>query len=176
MLKINKAGRPFTPAQFIGKFGFKSGRNIDKFKGVNYKTGQTGTPIILDNTIAFIEADVIESIEVVTHTLFVAKITACETLDENAEPMTYKYYRDIKRGKTPKTAATYVEVKPKVKLHEGGRNLKKYKCLVCGYIYDPATGDPDNGVAAGTAFKDLPDNWVCPECGAGKNEFEPLED
>ena len=54
--------------------------------------------------------------------------------------------------------------------------MKKYKCLMCGYIYDPAVGDPDNGVEAGTAFKDLPDDWVCPDCGAGKDEFEPVED
>jgi rubredoxin len=45
---------------------------------------------------------------------------------------------------------------------------------VCGYIYDPLKGDPDNGVAAGTAFKDLPDNWVCPECGVGKDSFEKV--
>jgi flavin reductase (DIM6/NTAB) family NADH-FMN oxidoreductase RutF/rubredoxin len=163
-----------TPMPFIGTFGFRSGRDIDKFNGVNYKTGRTGAPIILDNTSAFLEADVTEGIDVISHTLFIAKITACETVDGNAEPMTYNYYRDIKHGRTPKTAATYVEVKPKTKLKEGGRSMKKYKCLVCGYIYDPAAGDPDNGVAAGTAFEDLPDKWVCPECGAGKDEFEPL--
>lgn len=165
-----------APMSFIGTFGFRSGRDIDKFRGVNYKTGQTGVPIILDNTAAFLEAEVTESIDVITHTLFIAKITACETLDEDAEPMTYNYYRDIKHGRTPKTAATYVEVKPKAKLKEGGKNMKKYKCLLCGYIYDPAAGDPDNGVAAGTAFENLPNDWVCPECGAGKDEFEPLED
>ncbi len=54
--------------------------------------------------------------------------------------------------------------------------MKKYKCLMCGYIYDPIVGDPDNGAKAGTAFEDLPDDWVCPECGAGKDEFEPVED
>ena len=47
----------------------------------------------------------------------------------------------------------------------------KYRCLLCSYVYDPAVGDPDNGVAPGTAFEDLPDDWVCPECGAGKEEF-----
>ena len=165
-----------APMSFIGTFGFRSGRDIDKFKGVNYKTGKTGIPIILDNTAAFLEAEVIESIDVISHTLFIAKIVACETLDENAEPMTYNYYRDIKHGRTPKTAATYVEVKSMAKLKKGGKNMKKYKCLLCGYIYDPVAGDPGNGVAAGTAFEDLPDNWVCPECGAGKDEFEPLED
>ncbi len=54
--------------------------------------------------------------------------------------------------------------------------MKKYKCLVCGYIYDPQLGDPNAGVAAGTAFADLPDDWLCPECGAGKDQFEPLEE
>jgi rubredoxin len=50
--------------------------------------------------------------------------------------------------------------------------MKKYTCTVCGYIYDPAAGDPDNGVAAGTAFEAIPDSWVCPLCGAGKDVFE----
>ena len=49
--------------------------------------------------------------------------------------------------------------------------MKKYVCEVCGYVYDPAAGDPDNGIAPGTAFEDLPDTWSCPECGAGKDEF-----
>lgn len=52
--------------------------------------------------------------------------------------------------------------------------MDKYKCLVCGYIYDPAIGDPDNGYPAGTDFKDLPDSWVCPECGVGKESFEKI--
>jgi ferric-chelate reductase [NAD(P)H] len=110
-----------TPMSFIGTFGFRSGRDIDKFKGVNYKTGLTGAPIILDNAAAFLEAEVTESIDVITHTLFIAKIVVCETLDEDAEPMTYNYYRDIKHGRTPKTAATYIKVKPKAKLKEGGK-------------------------------------------------------
>ena len=163
-----------APMIFIGKFGFRSGRDIDKFEQVNFKTGQTGSPIILDNTVGFIEAEVTESIDIETHTLFIARIAACETLDKDKEPMTYAYYRDIKHGKTPKTAATYIKKESAAKLKEGVTNMKKYKCLLCGYIYDPAVGDPDNGVQAGTAFEDLPDGWVCPECGAGKDEFEPV--
>ena len=53
--------------------------------------------------------------------------------------------------------------------------MKKYKCSVCGYIYDPAAGDPDNGVDANTAFEDLPDDWTCPDCGVEKDMFEPLD-
>ena len=53
--------------------------------------------------------------------------------------------------------------------------MKKYVCNVCGYVYAPEVGDPDNGVVPGTAFENLPDDWVCPECGVGKDEFSPQE-
>jgi len=52
--------------------------------------------------------------------------------------------------------------------------MKKYQCTICGYIYDPAKGDPGNGAAPGTAFEDLPDDWTCPDCGAEKAMFEPM--
>ena len=55
-----------------------------------------------------------------------------------------------------------------------GVSMDKYRCTVCGYIYDPQKGDSDNGVAPGTAFADLPDAWVCPECGVGKEMFEKI--
>ncbi len=54
--------------------------------------------------------------------------------------------------------------------------MKKYRCIPCGYIYDPALGDPDSGITPGTAFEELPDDWRCPICFAGKDEFEPIED
>jgi len=50
--------------------------------------------------------------------------------------------------------------------------MAKYVCTVCGYVYDPAQGDPDNGIDPGTRFEDLPADWVCPLCGASKDEFE----
>jgi rubredoxin len=53
--------------------------------------------------------------------------------------------------------------------------MTKYVCTVCDYVYDPEVGDPDNGIEPGTAFEDLPDDWVCPECGVEREEFEPLE-
>ncbi len=165
-----------TPLEFIGRFGFRTGRDIDKFQEVNYKVGVTGGLIVLDNTVGFIEVEVTESIDIETHTLFIGKITACQIIDEGKTPMTYAYYRDVKHGRTPRTAATYIEKKPKEKSVQGAKNMKKYKCLMCGYIYDPEVGDPDNDVEAGTAFEDLPDDWVCPECGAGKDEFESVED
>lgn len=52
---------------------------------------------------------------------------------------------------------------------------QKYQCTICGYIYDPAAGDPDSGVAAGTPFENLPGDWVCPQCGAPKDAFEVMK-
>ncbi len=52
--------------------------------------------------------------------------------------------------------------------------MQKYECDVCGYVYNPAKGDPENGVNPGTAFEDLPADWVCPVCGASQDEFSPI--
>jgi len=52
--------------------------------------------------------------------------------------------------------------------------MDKWECLVCGYIYDPEVGDPDNGIKPGTPFEALPDDWICPDCGAGKDMFEKV--
>jgi rubredoxin len=52
--------------------------------------------------------------------------------------------------------------------------MQKWECIVCGWIYDPEVGDPDGGIAAGTPFDEIPDDWECPECGATKDMFEPL--
>ena len=54
--------------------------------------------------------------------------------------------------------------------------MNKWRCTVCGYIYDPEEGDPENGVDPGTAFEDLPEDWVCPDCGADQDQFEEIED
>jgi rubredoxin len=56
-----------------------------------------------------------------------------------------------------------------------GCDMKKYKCTLCGYIYDPAKGDPDNGVTPGTPWEKVPSSWTCPECGADKDAFEPVD-
>ncbi len=54
--------------------------------------------------------------------------------------------------------------------------MQKYECTVCGYIYDPEVGDPDGGIAPGTPFEEIPDDWVCPDCGVEKDWFEPYQD
>jgi flavin reductase (DIM6/NTAB) family NADH-FMN oxidoreductase RutF/rubredoxin len=159
-----------TPLSFIGGFGFKSGRDADKLKGINFKVGETGAPVVLDNTLAYLEAKVINQIEVGTHTIFIGEIVAADIVKEG-EPMTYAYYHEVKRGTTPKTAPVYIEEEEK----EAAPRMAKYKCTVCGYIYDPKLGDPDGGIKAGTPFEELPDDWVCPVCGATKDQFEKVE-
>lgn len=58
---------------------------------------------------------------------------------------------------------------------EGGERMEKWECLACGYIYDPALGDPEASIPPGTPFEDLPDDWVCPECGVSKDMFQKME-
>ena len=60
--------------------------------------------------------------------------------------------------------------------HKTETIMKQYVCVVCGWVYDPEVGDPEGGIAPGTAFEDIPDDWVCPLCGVGKDDFEVQED
>ncbi|RLE13103.1 High molecular weight rubredoxin [Candidatus Aerophobetes bacterium] len=156
-----------TPMRFIGHFGFKSGRELDKFKDLNYKVGISGAPFILENTIGYIEAKLIGNNDVGTHTIFIGKVIDAQILKDD-EPMTYAYYHEVKRGTSPSSAPTYIKEEKK---KEKGKMIK-YKCTVCGYIYDPEKGDPDSGIKPGTPFEELPDDWVCPVCGASKDAFE----
>ncbi|MDW8165719.1 MAG: rubredoxin [Elusimicrobiota bacterium] len=160
-----------TPMKFIGQFGFKSGRDIDKFNGVNYKIGISGAPVVLDYTAAYIEAEVVSYTDVGSHIVFVGKVVNAEVINEET-PMTYAYYHILKKGKSPKTAPTYIDEK---NLEQKESKMKKYVCSVCGYIYDPEKGDPENGIKPGTSFEELPQDWVCPVCGVGKDQFEELK-
>jgi rubredoxin/flavin reductase (DIM6/NTAB) family NADH-FMN oxidoreductase RutF len=157
-----------TPLSFIGHFGFKSGRDIDKFEDIDYKTGETGAPVVIDNALAYLEGKVLRGTDVRTHTIFVAELVGADIVKEG-EPMTYAYYHQVKRGTTPKTAPSYIEERKEVSL-----KMAKYECTVCGYIYDPEEGDPDGGIKPGMPFEELPDDWVCPVCGASKDQFEKV--
>ncbi len=158
-----------TPLSFIGHFGFKSGRDINKLEGVNYKIGESQAPVVTENVLAYLEAKVIQEADVGSHTIFIGELTAADVIREG-EPMTYAYYHQVKRGSTPKTAPSYIEEK-KIETIKA----VKYRCTLCGYIYDPELGDPDGSIKPGTPFEELPDSWVCPVCGASKSEFERIE-
>ena len=79
--------------------------------------------------------------------------------------MTYSYYRDIKEAESPHRCHLPRKTKEK----------ERYRCQVCGYIYDSSFGDPDSGIKPGTLFSDLPPQWVCPICGASKDQFEKIQ-
>ena len=81
--------------------------------------------------------------------------------------MTYAYYQQVKRGTTPKTAPSYQAKK-------SNQDMPKYECTVCGYVYDPELGDSEHNIKPGTSFEDLPDDWQCPVCGAGKKAFKKV--
>ena len=181
-----------APMTFLGRFGFKSGRDLDKFEGINYRTGTNGAPIVLDHALAYFEAEVVASLDVGTHLVLIGKVTDAEVL-RDVEPMSYAYYRTVKKGLTSKLAASYQE-KPKAQgaglAAQDARGAAastaasmavpplaapaRYRCNACGYIYDPAVGIPESGIKPGTAFEALPADWKCPVCGAGKDRFTAL--
>ncbi|MBN2076995.1 MAG: flavin reductase [Dehalococcoidales bacterium] len=97
-----------APLPFIGNFGFKSGRDIDKFEGINYRIGTTGAPVVTDYTTGYIEVRVTKDLDVGTHTMFIGELVDADVLTEDA-CMTYEYYHQVKRGTTPKSAPSYVE-------------------------------------------------------------------
>jgi len=97
-----------APMEFIGRFGFRSGRDINKFESIRYRTGATGAPVVLDYAIAYIEVAVTREVDAGTHVLFIGEVVDADILDE-CEPMTYAYYHQVKGGKTPDKATVYIE-------------------------------------------------------------------
>lgn len=97
-----------TPMPFIGLFGFRSGRDMDKLSQVNYETGETGAPLVTDHAVALMEARVVKTMEVGTHTVFVGEVVGAKVV-KGGNPMTYAYYHQVKGGKSPKRAPTYID-------------------------------------------------------------------
>lgn len=141
----------------IGKFGFQSGKDINKFDGVDAKV-EEGISIVAD-ACSYIVCKVINKMETETHTVFLGEVIAADVLkDEPA--MTYAYYHKVIKGKSPKNAPTYIpeeKVEEKVEAKEGG----KWVCSVCGYQY-----------AGMIPFEEVPEEFVCPLCKQPKSKFE----
>lgn len=161
-------------SKLIGKFGFKSGRDSNKFEGTTFIIGETGAPIVLDDTIAWMEFKVKDTVDVGTHLTFIGELVNSEVVDISGQALTYEYYRETKKGFAPKNAPTYID-KSKLKKKETKVNADRYVCPACGYIYDPEKGDPDSGIKPGTAFEDIPDDWLCPICGTEKEDFIKMD-
>jgi flavin reductase (DIM6/NTAB) family NADH-FMN oxidoreductase RutF/rubredoxin len=154
-----------TPLSFVGQFGFKSGRDTDKFVGVKYKLGISGVPYVNQYTLSYAEAKVIQEIDATTHTIFIGEVIGAEELREGL-PMTYAFYQEVKRGSVSAAAPTFAAKK------EAEVKMDNYVCTVCVYTYDPTLGDPDKHIPPGTSFADLPGDWTCPVCGVSKDDFE----
>ncbi len=136
----------------IGEFGFKSGRDEDKFSRVQSNKSH-GDILIPSAAKSFILCRVIDTLETSTHTVFLGEVTDAEVIG-SGEPMTYSYYHKVIKGKSPKNAPTYLEENP-------AEEKSVWQCSICGYVYD---GD--------APFEDLPESYVCPICGVPKSLFK----
>ena len=165
----------------IGDFGFKSTRDIDKFSKYQYKTGTLDIPVVTDSCIAAFECKVINEVDCGTHILFVGEVVNAEKLNSQP-PLTYDYYHEHYKMLAPKNAPTYIDP---ANLQEEEKDEKKeektessanseHVCIICGYTYDPEVGEPSMGIPPGTPFEDLPEEFTCPVCGAGKEYFKEL--
>lgn len=153
----------------IGHFGFKSSRDIDKFADSEYAVSASALPYIEKHCCAWFSCKVVNSIDVGTHILFIGEVEESATLD-GGHPMTYEFYHSVKGGKTPPKASAYTGEDDEAQKGSAASaqetssddGAKKYgwRCKVCGYIVE---------------MDELPDNYLCPVCGAGKDMFERIE-
>jgi flavin reductase (DIM6/NTAB) family NADH-FMN oxidoreductase RutF len=158
-----------TPMELIGAFGFHSGRELDKLAQTTFRDG-AHCPLVTAHAISVSEARVIQEIDVGSHTLFIGEVAGAEVLSQ-APALTYAGYH-AKKGRAPKNAPTY-QADETIKVDTAAAVAsRRMQCSVCGYSYDPALGDASQGVEPGTPWEALPDDWVCPICGAGKDEFK----
>ena len=154
-----------TPMKFIGRFGFNSGRKLDKFKDVNYKVGITGSPVVLENTIGYLEVEVTGNLDAGTHTIFIGRAVDAEIIKDD-EPMTYAYYHEIKHGTAPKTAPTYIKENGRIlsKVNEEGVKMTEreqvYECEICGNIVEVLHEGKGELVCCGQPMKLLKENTV----------------
>jgi flavin reductase (DIM6/NTAB) family NADH-FMN oxidoreductase RutF/rubredoxin len=148
--------------EIFGRFGYKSGKDLDKMEGMQIRYGETGVPVVLNDTLAFLECKLIQTFDVGSHWMFIGELVQSEIIDDNKELLTYAYYRQVRKGVAPKNAPTYVDVSMLEK-KKTEKEFKKYECPACGYIYDE--------VKEKIRFIDLPDDWECPVCGSPKSDF-----
>ena len=131
-----------TTGTAIGALGYTSGRDNDKLANVKYKVLREGAPVIQENICCWFLCKVVNVVETVTHTIFIAEPKAGSEKIKG-KPMTYDFYRNVIKGKSPKYAPTYIE--------EEVERTEKYDLV---------------------PFDELPDDWVCPICGAPKSVFK----
>lgn len=163
--------------EYVGRFGFKSSADVDKFAGIDSAVTALGDRYPLPHVLAVVSCKVVATLDVGTHMVFVGEVQDARTLGD-ADPLTYAYYHTVLKGKTPPKASSYVP-KEVANTGDGSANAddqiergntmadekKTYKfvCTVCGYEVEVDTPE-------------LPEDYVCPVCGVGPDQFELVEE
>ena len=142
--------------KIIGTFGFKTSRDTNKFDEVSFK--EINEIPVLEESCGYMICKVINTMESETHTVFLGEVILADDY-KNEYPMTYKYYHEKLKGSSPKNAPTYEEKSDNVSKNDN--KTKKWKCSICGYEYEG---------------EDIPDDFVCPICGVGKENFKLIQD
>ena len=139
--------------ELIGRFGFQSGKDVDKFDGVDAMQKE-GLSIVAD-ACGYIVCNVINKMETATHTVFLGEVVDADLLKKE-EPMTYAYYHKVVKGKSPKNAPTYIPEEKEEKAEKS-----KWVCGICGYVYDGEV-----------PFEELSEDYKCPICKQPKSVFK----
>ena len=133
----------------IGRFGFQSGRDVEKFDGIAHQLDSKGAPHLIEKISSWFSGDIVETLDVGSHTIFIIAVEEGEVTGPNNEPMTYAYYREVKNGTSPKNAPSHIEEE-----HKSG-----WKCSVCGYVHES---------------DELPEDFTCPICRQPRSVFVKL--
>ena len=138
-----------APKELITKFGFSTSREDTKFGGTEFRMLMNNMPVLTKYVSGWLHCKVENIVDTGTHAIFIAEVIDAEKISDD-KPMTYEYYHREIKGTAPKNAPTY---------HREQTDSGEYVCDICGYVYKD--GD----------FADLPEDWVCPICGVGKDKF-----
>ena len=158
--------------ELIGTFGFHSSTEFDKFARHASARDAAGLPILAEQCCAWFSAKVVQEVDLGTHILFIGEVEESQRVEAAANPMTYAYYHQVKGGKTPPKASSYLgEEEGAVKVVDAnaanaGDSVNRaapkvaWRCTVCGHV---------------EIVEELPDDYTCPICGVGKEFFERIE-
>ena len=157
-------------ADVIYQFGYHSSRDVDKFVNCTYEEVDD-IPVVTESMCSYLVCELIQTVDCGTHDIFIGKVISSKKLSQEKE-MTYRYYHEVIKAVAPKNAPTYIEenaereagrAKTKENEQETSGAFEKYRCIICGYVYDEAVEK--------VKFAELPADWKCPRCGVGKENF-----
>lgn len=149
--------------ELIGTFGFHTSTEIDKFAQHASAQDAAGVPYVAEQCCAWFSAKVVQELDLGSHILFIGEVDECQKVADAAAPMTYAYYHQVKGGKTPPKASSYLgEETAATPVAQASTDKPKvgWRCTICGHI---------------EYIDELPDDFVCPICGVGKEFFERVE-